>query len=83
MPYQWAPTLYDEAVKRGIKIDHHESDLYLPATEEVRTLLIHYGHDRRGRMATAKLFKSNFGDGMWYDVPFAYAPFWRERIKDL
>jgi hypothetical protein len=78
VPYDWAPTLYDEVVKRGIPHADHYSDLYLPATEEVRILLLHYGHDRRGKHATATTFVNQVEGGTWYDVPFAYAPFWRD-----
>ncbi len=63
-PYVYAETLYDE--------------LYIPCTEETRLLLIHYGHDRRGVRATAEVFINQVEGGRWYDVPFGYAPFWRE-----
>lgn len=76
-PIVYAVTLYDEVVKRGIPHSSHFSDLYLPCTEEVRALLLHYGHDRRGKHATATTFVNQVEGGLWYDVPFAYAPFWR------
>ena len=76
-PIEYADTLYDECVKRGIPIANHESDLYIPCTEETRLLLLHYGHDRRGKLATAETFINQVEGGRWYDVPFGYAPFWR------
>ena len=80
-PYTWAPTLYDECVKRGIPVASHESDLYIPCTEETRMLIMHYGHDRRGPKATAETFINQVEGGRWYDVPFGYAPFWRDVAK--
>ena len=76
-PYVYAPTLYDEVIKRGIPYGNHESDLYIPCTEETRLLLIYYGHDRRGTHATATTFTNQVEGGRWYAIPFAYAPFWR------
>ena len=70
---EYADTLYDEVVKRGIPHANHESDLYLPCTEETRLLLMHYGH-----VATATTFVNQVEGGRWYDVPFAYVPFWRK-----
>ena len=77
--YEWAPMLYDEVAKRGITHEHHYSDLYLPATEEVRMLLLHYGHHKRGDRSTPSPFRHQVEGGIWIDVPFAYAPYWRER----
>lgn len=67
--------LYQELVKRGIPIDSHQSDLYFPVTEETRSLVENYAF--RGLVTT---FYSK-GE-RWYDVPFAYLPFW-ENSQDL
>lgn len=63
--------LYEQAKAAGIPTDHHESDLYLPATDRVRDLLA--GYEWR---ASVKTFRSRIDGQLWYDVPFAYAPFW-------
>lgn len=68
--------LYDECIKRGLKIDSHCSDLYIEITEESRELISTYEH--RGSVTA---FKSNIDGSRWYDVPFAYSPYWDKRIK--
>jgi len=65
-------TLYDDCVARGVPTDHHESDLYLPVTPETTQLI--QLHDKR-----ASIFTSQVDGKLWYDVPFAYGPFWRKR----
>lgn len=64
-------TLIEEA---EISYDHHESDLYLPATPEVGRLMRETG-------TTGKLFWSQTDKTMWVDIPFAYLPWWEARAK--
>lgn len=68
-----AATFYD-AVKH-IKHDHHESDLYLLWTSESAELVKQYS------MTNAKAFMSQVDGQLYFDVPFAYAPWWEERQK--
>jgi len=66
-------SLYKELVEAGIDINSHESDLYCPVTPESTEILARYPevgwttftHQRTGTR--------------WYDVPFMYDPWWRER----
>lgn len=68
--------LWDEIVKQNIQHDHHESDLYLPVTPETARLVSQYDyHDR------ATTFVSQVDGKVWYDIPFAYDPFWQECQK--
>lgn len=64
--------LYDELVKEGFKLDHHESDLYIKDSPLARELVTKHGF-------VYTTFKDDIDHEMWLDVPFAYAPFWRER----
>jgi hypothetical protein len=52
--------------------DHHESDLYLLATPEAWTIMKH--HEKRG-----KIFRSEIDGKLYYDIPFAYDPWWIAR----
>ena len=37
---------------------------------------------RNGLQEMPEVFRSNIeGEGYWYDIPFAYIPFWEERMK--
>ena len=81
--------IYAEVKKLGVEIDHHESDLYIPVTPETTKLVEQYefkcnvttfremtlpetktcaccGHRKTIRKPL----------GLWYDIPFAYQPFW-------
>lgn len=65
-------SLFDDVKARGIPYSSHESDLYLPATLEVRELLRKHRKDGKGFI--------NQKDGkMWLDIPFSYDPWWIER----
>lgn len=65
--------LYHIILARHIPHDHHESDLYIPVTEETRALIRQYQF--RSNVTT---FISNIEKTPWYDVPFAYLPFWEK-----
>jgi len=62
--------LYEECKALGIPINNHSSDLYIPVTPETTALIRKHGH-------RATTFKNQVEGGIWYDVPFAYLPFWK------
>lgn len=70
-------SLYAAVVRLGIEHDHHESDLYLPATAQVRGLLKAYGIDPFSTQASQ--FRNQVTGTIWFDVAFMYAPFWERR----
>ena len=63
--------VYQQAKAAGIEMDSHESDLYLLASPESLALLKASGYD-------FTTFKGTDGR-MWYEVPFAYYPFWEAK----
>lgn len=68
--------IYKEVVKRNIPHQSHESDLYIPVTDETRQLLTEYEY-----RANVTIFINQVEGGPWYDIPFAYAPFWEKRER--
>lgn len=71
--------LFDKIKELGIQYDNHESDLYIPLTEETVKLVNEYGLG-----GICARFKSNIDGKMWFDLPFQYAPFWEKRgMKDV
>jgi hypothetical protein len=66
--------LYDQVVASGLEHDSHESDLYLRASDASRQLLACYKH-----RSNVQTFCDAVTGDLWYDVPFAYAPYWRQR----
>ena len=66
------PTIYEACVARDIPCHNHESDLYIPVTAETAALVKHYG-------SSATRFINQVEGGTWYDVAFAYLPWWQAR----
>lgn len=69
--------IYEEALNRlnTEDIDHHYSDLYLRKTKESERLIEEYLY--RGNVTT---FVCNIEKDEWYEIPFAYAPYFEKTI---
>ena len=69
-------TLYEKALATlpHDEIDHHESDLYLKHSKKSLSLLAEYEYKNN-----VKPFTSPIDHAVWYDIPFAYDPFWQEK----
>lgn len=63
-------------------IDSHFSDLYVRVTPKNTELLRQY-YDAQGIKKLPETFRSNLGDGKWYDIPFAYDPYWEEKMRRI
>ena len=74
--------IYDEIKKLGVEIDHHESDLYIPVTLETRELIRRYKSRANVTMFKNQLTKTKLTYQLWYDIPFAYSPFWDKVSKE-
>ena len=68
-------SLHAECVTLGIPTQHHASDLYIPVTNQTYELL-----KKHGKKAT--VFTNQVEGGQWYDVPFAYEPFFDKARAD-
>lgn len=66
--------LYNAIKQAGIEHDSHESDLYIPVSRETRSILETYPH-----RANIQTFRSQIDGKLWFDVPFAYLPFWTRK----
>jgi hypothetical protein len=62
-------SIYTELLAAGVPLDNHESDLYALVTPESAKILCK--HNQRLRS-----FESPMDKAMWFDIPFAYDPFW-------
>ena len=71
-------TIYEQIRTAGIQFDNHESDLYVAITPESTEILNGYEHREN-----IEVFISQIDKKPWYDVPFAYDPWWakREEVK--
>jgi hypothetical protein len=78
-------TIYEAIKEKGIEYDTHESDLYLPATEEVSNLLAEYHAEF---LSNVTRFRNQINGQIWFDVPFANDLWWQncidsQRQKDV
>lgn len=56
------------------RIASHYSDLYVRAGAEAYAIL-------RKHNTTIMTFRNNLDGELWYDVSFAYDPFWRDAMR--
>jgi len=64
--------LYEELKAAGIPLNSHESDLYALKTPESEAIIERSGYSH-------STFTSQIDGKVWYDLPFAYYPFWERR----
>ena len=67
-------SIYEQMRKAGVATFSHESDLYVKATDESTRILNEYEHHKKA----ATTFVHN--GATWYDIPFAYDPFWGKKL---
>jgi len=70
-------SIYADMKATGVEMDHHESDLYVPVTDATRAIVAEY--EFRTNVTT---FYSQIDKKPWYDIPFAYLPYW-ERLPGV
>ena len=64
-------TIYQELKKAGVDLDNHESDLYAKVTPESEKIINFYDHKDN-----VKRFVSEIDKSQWFDIPFAFDPWW-------
>jgi hypothetical protein len=72
-------SLYDNLKIHGINTDHHESDLYFPLTVQTTAILEQYPVHSHN----ATIFTHVEYGFPWYDVPFAFTPWWENKQRRL
>ena len=68
--------IYEKAIEMlsPNDIDHHESDLYLRKTLKSEKLINEYEF-----INLVSVFRDNIDNELWYEIPFAYTPYWERR----
>ena len=66
--------VYAALVAAGCQIDNHESDLYVKADETSRRIIRESGW-------YCSSFRNQIDGTTWFDLPFAFAPFWNKRQR--
>lgn len=72
-------TIYQKLLAAGCAVEGHESDLYTPATDAAAAIIWRNRGQHQGQVTT---FKGSDGR-LWFDVPFAFDPFWANRFPAL
>ena len=71
--------LYDRLVAAGFEIDHHASDLYVRVTPESRAIINAWRAENGYGEGFCETFVSQVDGLRYYDVPFAFKPYWDAR----
>lgn len=71
--------IYTEAKRAHLEIDSHYSDLYLRSGPEADAL-VRLRRLQSG-MAPERKFTSNIDGKSWWDIPFAFSPYWEKRQR--
>lgn len=69
-------TIYQQVIEQGIEHDSHQSDLYIPVNGITYDLVTDYEHS-----CNVTKFISQKDGQPWYEIPFAYDPWWQEAEK--
>ncbi len=69
-------SLYQECLECKIPMANHASDLYIPANEDTIHLL--KKHNKH-----ASTFINAVEGGLWFDVPFAFDPWWEAKQRQV
>lgn len=62
-------TLYEQLKMAQCQTDNHYSDLYVKDTPNARAIF-------RKNRTPFRCFVNNLDNDFWFEVPFAYDPFW-------
>lgn len=74
-------SFYDKLIEAGcepMQAHSNSSDLHVPVTPETTALVRDYQFKRN-----VTVFTSNLDGEQWYDVPFAWEPFWDDAEEEV
>jgi len=67
-------SIYETLKAANVELDHHESDLYVKRTTASDNIIA--GYKYKSNVTT---FKSQIDGLIWFDIPFAYSPYWEAK----
>ena len=71
-------SIYDQVIESGLAFDHRESDLYIRVCPKAWAMISCYVHK-----ANVTTFICQLDGQEWFDVPFAYDPYWNDAEKKV
>ena len=69
--------IYEELKNAGVEIANHESDLYCPVNVITKEIVSRYEYSQN-----VTIFKDQITGKPWYNIPFAYTPFWENKKEE-
>ena len=69
-------SLYGDLLAAGVPMENHESYLYFKDGPEARAILARFPHSAK----IASRFHSAGNGEIWWEVPFAWLPWWEARV---
>lgn len=70
-------SIYKQMVDAGVQCQNHYSDLYVPINDVTRPIVAEWPY-----RSLVKAFVNQVEGGVWYDIPFAFDPYWEKRGKE-
>ena len=71
-------SIYKQMKKAKVPINNHASDLYVPVNGTTQTIVSLYKYRQN-----VQVFKSQIDKKMWFDIPFAFDPWWDNAEKTI
>lgn len=75
-------SIYETFKFAGCRVAHYESDLYVKSDPLSRRVVREMVEAERITRHPC-LFAATDGSGFWYELPFAYDPWWEEKLKKV
>jgi hypothetical protein len=69
-------TLYEELTAAGCEVGNSRSNLHVKCSDKAETIILYHCLLPNSNL-TYSQFRSNIDKSLWYEVPFAYDPFWK------
>lgn len=69
-------SIYQKMIDAGVKVDSHYSDLYAEVNIASRAIVAEYEYK-----SSVTTFTSATDGKLWYDIPFAFQPYWDKVAK--
>ena len=71
--------LYEKCVEAGVPVEGRFGDMYIPVNPTTAELVKVHLKDGGTK---PEIFTSQIDGKLWYDVPFAFKPFWEAKAAE-
>ncbi len=68
--------IYKQLKSADVELSSHESDLYALKDTTSESIIADYKFK-----SSVTIFRNQRDNKLWYDIPFAYTPYWENKSK--